>query len=181
MAARDGRGIWMMLSRGLVALDPIPGLAMALDRKGGPAPNFGVHRRGDMVGGTYSLVLDEKVANPGEKTPGESPGTGAAEMALAPGGFHRVRLYARGGGSGVYAGGRTVLRYVDLVHPSAGGEGLWSTEGSCRFRTVVIGPPRSAIPDATLAWSVICRRHFFRNLHKRVLRFAEGFAIVRLD
>lgn len=141
VAARDGLGVSMMVLRGIVAQDLVVECAMAFDRKGAPAINFGVQRQGEVVGDTYSLVLYEKGVNLWRNTGGEWSKVGATELPAMPGAFHDVRLYARGGRFGVYVDGRRVLRCADPRPLGPGEVGIWSGEGRCRFRAFSVSTP----------------------------------------
>jgi hypothetical protein len=141
VATKDGVGVSMMLLRDVVTTDLIAHCDMAFDGKGAPAINFGVQRRGEVVGDTYSLVLYEKGVNLWKNLGGKWSRVGATEKAIAPGVFHEVGLYARGGVFGVYVDGEKLLRCADPSPLGPGEVGIWSGEGPCRFRSMVVRVP----------------------------------------
>jgi hypothetical protein len=141
-ACKNGLGVAVMLLRGVPAGDLTVRCETAFDRKGAPAINFRTQHLGGVTGATYSLVLYEKGINLWKYSGGKWSKVGATEFAVSAGEFHEVRLYARGVAFRVYVDGRPRLSCRDAEPLPAGGIGLWSGEGPCRFRSL-----RAWVPD----------------------------------
>jgi hypothetical protein len=146
VAAKGGLGVAVMMLRGVQAGDLTVRCDMAFDRKGAPAINLRTQLLGAVTGATYSLVLYEKGLNLWKYSGGKWSQVGTAEFAVTAGEFHEVRLYVRGPAFRVSVDGRPRLSCRDPEPLPAGGVGIWSGEGPCRFRSLRVRVPDRVPP-----------------------------------
>jgi hypothetical protein len=140
IAAKDGIGVATMLLRDFCEADLTLRASMAFERKGAPAIIFRVQRQDDVAGDMYSLVLYAEGLNLWKFSGDKWSKVGASKLEVAPGDFHDVRLFARGGDFTVFLDGQKKLLCSDPQPLGSGEAGLWSGEGPCSFESFFTRP-----------------------------------------